>query len=74
MELVWCIPCQYGAHEEHIEVIEACPPGMMGGASCPCQGECRQRQAIRAATVLADLEVLPSVPDFPLSPPQPSGG
>lgn len=38
-----CIPCQYGDHDDHYEVVQACPPGMLGGARCPCEGECRDR-------------------------------
>ncbi len=35
-----CIPCQYGQHSEHHDVIEAVPEGVMGGAICDCKGTC----------------------------------
>lgn len=35
-----CAPCEMGNHDAHHEVIEAAPPGMMGGIQCPCKGEC----------------------------------
>lgn len=38
-----CIPCQYGDHDGHHEVVQAVPEGMLGGAMCPCRGECRER-------------------------------
>jgi hypothetical protein len=43
MELHPCIPCQYGAHDEHIEWPERAAEGVMGGWRCPCKGECRDR-------------------------------
>jgi hypothetical protein len=36
----FCIPCQYGDHEEHIDYPERPAPGVMGGWHCPCKGEC----------------------------------
>jgi hypothetical protein len=38
-----CIPCQYGDHDEHHEVIRAVPEGVMGGAVCGCDGKCAER-------------------------------
>jgi hypothetical protein len=38
-----CIPCQYGQHESHHEVIQAAPEGVMGGAVCGCDGKCAER-------------------------------
>jgi hypothetical protein len=36
-----CQACQFGNHNEHIEIIEAAPPGMMGGVRCVCKGDCK---------------------------------
>lgn len=41
MEHTLCIPCVYGDHDGHQEVIETPPPGMLGGKRCPCESECR---------------------------------
>lgn len=49
--LTLCIPCQHGNHDDHMEVIQAAPPGMMGGARCPCKGDCRGRRVDRVGTV-----------------------
>lgn len=38
-----CLPCQYGDHDGHYEVVQAVPEGVMGGAVCLCKGECRDR-------------------------------
>ncbi len=38
--LTLCIPCQYGDHEHHHEVVQVAPEGMLGGARCPCEGDC----------------------------------
>jgi len=35
-----CNACQHGLHDSHVRVIQQPPPGMLGGASCRCQGEC----------------------------------
>ena len=35
-----CSSCQYGDHEHHIPVMQAVPPGVIGGAKCRCEGEC----------------------------------
>lgn len=35
-----CQACEMGEHDKHHEVIQAAPPGMLGGAACPCKGEC----------------------------------
>jgi hypothetical protein len=42
---VKCIPCQYGDHANHHEIVQAVPDGVMGGARCDCRGEC---QGVRA--------------------------
>lgn len=39
-----CIPCQYGDHDHHHRVVQAVPEGVMGGAICVCEGECRDRE------------------------------
>jgi hypothetical protein len=38
-----CLACQYGDHDHHSEIIQAVPEGMLGGAMCGCNGECRDR-------------------------------
>lgn len=35
-----CFPCELGEHQDHHEIIEAPPPGVLGGSRCRCQGEC----------------------------------
>lgn len=35
-----CTACQYGHHDSHVDVIQQPPPGMLGGSSCYCEGEC----------------------------------
>lgn len=35
-----CFACKAGDHKNHYEVVQAVPPGMMGGARCFCKGEC----------------------------------
>ncbi|HXQ39152.1 MAG TPA: hypothetical protein VN843_34450 [Anaerolineales bacterium] len=35
-----CDACQYGEHDKHRRVIQAPPPGMLGGMGCRCKGEC----------------------------------
>lgn len=42
MRLGTCIPCQFGNHDAHHEVMQAVPEGVMGGAICTCKGECRE--------------------------------
>lgn len=42
-----CIPCQYGHHEHHHEVVQAVPEGMIGGVRCECKGECVEREKRR---------------------------
>lgn len=36
-----CHACQMGDHDNHHKEIETPPPGVMGGVSCPCEGECK---------------------------------
>lgn len=38
--LGYCIPCQYGDHEAHHEIIQHAPKDGVGGAKCRCKGEC----------------------------------
>lgn len=38
--LVECIGCEQARHEEHRGVVQAAPEGGVGGATCPCRGEC----------------------------------
>lgn len=45
MEENYCIACQYGQHDEHIDYPEIPSPGVMGGWHCPCKGECVEYQA-----------------------------
>lgn len=42
-----CIPCQYGQHDDHIDVPSPAPEGMMGGWECHCKGECRKKAIVR---------------------------
>lgn len=35
-----CSSCELGLHDAHNEIIQAPPPGVMGGSSCRCRGEC----------------------------------
>lgn len=35
-----CSACEMGRHQDHVDVIQAPPPGMLGGSSCYCEGEC----------------------------------
>lgn len=35
-----CYPCELGQHDNHHEIIEMPPPGVLGGACCRCKGEC----------------------------------
>lgn len=48
MRIGTCIPCQYGDHDGHVEIIQAVPEGMMGGAVCGCKGECINRRKAEA--------------------------
>jgi hypothetical protein len=38
-----CDGCRMGDHKRHRRVIQAVPPGMMGGVVCGCRGECVKR-------------------------------
>ena len=38
--LTYCIACRYGQHDGHIKDFAPAPEGVMGGAQCPCDGEC----------------------------------
>ena len=52
-----CPACQYGRHSDHVENFAPAPSGVMGGAACPCKGECVSRPAWYGvpASVLAEL-------------------
>lgn len=41
--LTYCHACQFGMHSEHIKDFDPAPPGVMGGAQCPCEGECVEK-------------------------------
>lgn len=43
--LTYCIPCRGGNHDRCHGVMQAVPKGMMGGARCRCEGECRTSRA-----------------------------
>lgn len=58
-----CIPCQYGRHDEHYEVIEAVPEGVMGGAVCGCDGKCAERYT-PPKSILVDAPVDTTALDF----------
>lgn len=45
-----CIACRHGRHERHVEVVQAVPKGVMGGARCSCTGDCAERKARRQAS------------------------
>lgn len=51
----YCIACQYGQHDEHIDYPEKPSKGVMGGWHCPCNGECVDEYAKRHR-VIADAE------------------
>lgn len=40
MLLTICVACRHGFHDGHVDVIQAPPPGVLGGSSCYCEGEC----------------------------------
>jgi hypothetical protein len=50
-----CLPCQFGRHDEHYEVIQAVPEGVMGGAVCGCKGECRNQPVEQVEKALEAL-------------------
>lgn len=43
--VTFCIPCQHGFHDQHREITQQVPEGVMGGAMCPCKGDCAERNA-----------------------------
>ncbi len=43
--LIDCFGCRAGDHSRHHEVIQAAPPGMLGGKRCVCTGDCAERKA-----------------------------
>jgi hypothetical protein len=44
-----CIACQYGMHDEHVRVTQPVSEDVLGGAMCPCKGDCAERNAERIA-------------------------
>lgn len=36
-----CPGCSVGNHKRHDRNYAPAPPGVMGGAMCPCEGECQ---------------------------------
>lgn len=50
-----CSACRYGDHKHHVKVINAAPPGMFGGAGCPCEGECQDNPERDVAAEMRDL-------------------
>lgn len=52
MLFIDCPACQHGDHEHHTEVVQAVPEGMIGGAQCPCEGECAGRRSPQVEGVL----------------------
>lgn len=38
--LTLCNGCADGDHSKHYSVVQVVPEGMIGGAVCPCDGEC----------------------------------
>lgn len=38
-----CVACQYGLHDQHHEITQPVEEGVMGGARCPCTGDCAER-------------------------------
>jgi len=57
-----CIACQHGDHSEHVEHPEVAPAGMMGGWSCPCTGDCAERNKNRRSII---DDIIPMVPMGP---------
>lgn len=63
-----CSACEMGLHESHVDVIQQPPPGMLGGSSCRCRGECRDGRYVppQFANIKAEVERLfhnPLVPE-----------
>lgn len=57
MHLSPCIPCQYGAHEEHVDVPGPVPEGVIGGWVCPCKGECIENQVSVVPVVMTPRDI-----------------
>lgn len=38
--LAKCPACGMGEHDRHIEHWDKAPEGVLGGAHCPCNGDC----------------------------------
>jgi hypothetical protein len=51
-----CLACQNGDHDSHREWIQKPPPGLIGGARCPCQGECCEKP--RKARLIEQAEAI----------------
>lgn len=66
-----CLPCQYGDHAGHHEVVQAAPEGGVGGARCPCRGECDGTSVtllgldVAAAQARCDCDDWCGMPDCP---------
>lgn len=54
VELIDCIACMHGDHDHHVEMIHAAAPGLMGGARCPCTGDCAERNERLPGPVATD--------------------
>lgn len=57
--LFLCIACQHGDHGNHVEQVVAAPPGMLGGVTCPCKGECVEAlkpPVLYAASLFAQVD------------------
>lgn len=64
MQIVECLACQVGDHDNHYRVIQPVFEGVIGGAECHCEGECRKGREARNAEL---VEVLQS--HYPPPPP-----
>lgn len=52
---VRCAPCQFGKHEGHTEIIQHPPKDGVGGASCPCDGNCAEGAEERIARLFCSV-------------------
>lgn len=60
--LIYCSGCKIGEHEHHHRIVQAAPEGMLGGAVCPCQGECVDQTWEQKARNIGALDLLKRYP------------
>ena len=59
--LTYCNACCDGDHDNHREVVQAVPEGMVGGAICKCQGECRDGSVQAKLTPVLPNDLLEAI-------------